>query len=43
VERIKTVLKDHNRILVVYGASHLDFEWNELVGFMGVPKKTKLF
>jgi hypothetical protein len=40
---IKTVLKDHNRVLVVYGASHLDFEWAGLVEMMGVPKKTKPF
>jgi hypothetical protein len=43
VVTIKTALRNHNRVLVVYGASHLDFEWEELVRFMGVPKKTKPF
>jgi hypothetical protein len=40
---IKTSLQNHNRVLIVYGASHLGFEWEELVQFMGVPKKTKPF
>jgi hypothetical protein len=40
---IKSSLQNHNRVLVVYGASHLGFEWEELVQFMGVPKKTKPF
>jgi hypothetical protein len=43
VSTIKTVLQDHNRVLVVYGASHVDFEWQELVEFMGIPKTTKPF
>lgn len=43
VNTIKRALKRQNRVLVVYGASHLDFEWKELVGFMGVPRKTKPF
>jgi hypothetical protein len=40
---IKTALQNHNQALIVYGAPHLDFEWEELVQFMGVPKKTKPF
>ncbi len=40
---IKTLLRSHNRVLVVYGASHLDFEWQGLTQLMGVPKKTKPF
>ena len=43
VATIKTTLENRNRVLVVYGASHLDLEWEELVQFMGVPKKTKPF
>jgi hypothetical protein len=43
LDTIKTVLKGHNRVLVVYGASHLDSEWAGLVELMGVPKKTKPF
>jgi hypothetical protein len=43
VKAIKTALQNHSRVLVVYGASHLDFEWKQLVQFMGVPKKTKPF
>jgi hypothetical protein len=43
VKMIKTVLQHHDRVLVVYGASHLDFEWDQLVGLMGIPKKTKPF
>jgi hypothetical protein len=43
VATIKTVLQNHNRVLIVYGASHLDFEWEELVQFLGIPKKTKPF
>jgi len=43
VATIKTAIENHSRVLVVYGASHLDFEWEELVRFMGMPKKTKPF
>lgn len=43
VATIKTALQNHDRVLVVYGASHLDFEWRDLVQFMGVPKQTKPF
>lgn len=43
LDTIQTVLKDHKRVLVVYGASHLDFEWRGLVRMMGVPQKTKPF
>jgi hypothetical protein len=40
---IKKALEAHDRVLVVYGASHLIYEWNELVELMGKPKKTKPF
>ncbi len=43
VKTIKTVLEHHDRVLVVYGASHLDFEWDQLVGLMGIPRKAKPF
>lgn len=43
VSVITTVLRNHNRVLVVYGASHLDFEWRALVKLMGVPKRSKPF
>lgn len=43
VQTIKYVIQQYNRLLVVYGGSHLGFEWNELVRFMGVPKQTKPF
>jgi phosphoheptose isomerase len=43
VATIKTAIENHSRVLVVYGASHLGFEWEELVRFMGMPKKTKPF
>jgi hypothetical protein len=43
VATIKTALEKHKRVLVVYGHSHLESEWEELVQFMGIPKKTKPF
>ena len=43
VATIKTALEKHKRVLAVYGHSHLESEWEELVQFMGIPKKTKPF
>jgi hypothetical protein len=43
VATIKMAIENHSRVLVVYGASHFDSEWDELVRFMGMPKKTKPF
>ena len=42
VEMIGTALQSHNRVLVVYGASHLKFEWQDLVRSYGKPVKKKL-
>lgn len=41
VAAIKSALQTHDRVLVVYGASHLDFEWDDLVRLMGAPTKSK--
>jgi hypothetical protein len=43
VETVKTALYTHSRVLIVYGASHLTFEWNDLVRMMGEPRKTKVY
>jgi hypothetical protein len=43
VRTIQEALRTHNCVLVVYGASHLDFEWNVLVKLYGTPVKKKLF
>ncbi len=43
VQTIKSVIQQHDRVLVAYGGSHLGFEWNELVRFMGIPIQTKPF
>jgi hypothetical protein len=43
VTTIKVALQNHKRVLVVYGASHLVFEWKKLVQLMGSPKRSKPF
>lgn len=43
VATIKSVVSNHARVLVVYGASHLDFEWQDLLSALGVPKYSKPF
>jgi hypothetical protein len=43
VRTIKSAFEKYNRVLTVYGASHFDFEWKELIQFLGVPKRTKPF
>ncbi len=40
---VRSVLRKYNRVLVVYGASHVNFEWNGLVQLLGVPVQTKPF
>ena len=40
---VKRTLAKHTRVLVVYGASHLVFEWSSLEAFMGVPTSSKPF
>jgi hypothetical protein len=43
VETLKSALHAHSRVLIVYGASHLTFEWNDLVRMMGKPRKAKVY
>jgi hypothetical protein len=43
VTTIQQALEKHNRVLVVYGASHLVFEWNQLEQIMGTPTWSKPF
>lgn len=43
VDTIRSALQAHNTVLVVYGASHLTFEWRELIRMMGKPRRTKVF
>lgn len=43
VTTIQQVLAKHNRVLVVYGASHLVFEWDQLQQIMGTPVWSKPF
>jgi hypothetical protein len=41
VSTIQQATSTYQRILVVYGASHLVFEWSQLVGLLGTPEFTK--
>jgi hypothetical protein len=43
VTAIQQALDKHNRVLAVYGASHLVFEWNQLEQIMGTPTWSKPF
>ena len=43
VTTIQTAFETHNRVLVIYGASHLVFEWDQLIALYGKPKKIKVF
>ena len=43
VTTIQQAIAKHNRVLVVYGASHLVFEWNQLEQIMGTPTWSKPF
>lgn len=43
VRTVKSVTEKYDRVLIVYGASHLEFEWKELVDFLGTPRKSKPF
>lgn len=41
VSAIQQATSTYQRILVVYGASHLVFEWSQLIGLLGTPEFTK--
>lgn len=41
VSQITSALGRHHLVLVVYGGSHLQFEWSDLVELLGVPKKSE--
>ncbi|MBU6462684.1 MAG: hypothetical protein KGL35_15640 [Bradyrhizobium sp.] len=43
VTTIQQAIEKHNRVLVVYGASHFVFEWNQLEQIMGTPTWSKPF
>lgn len=43
VTAIQQAIEKHKRVLVVYGASHLVFEWNQLEQMMGTPTWSKPF
>jgi hypothetical protein len=43
VTTIQQAIAKHNRVLVVYGASHLVFEWDQLQQIMGTPAWSKPF
>jgi hypothetical protein len=43
VAAIQQAIAKHNRVLVVYGASHLVFEWDQLQQIMGTPAWSKPF
>jgi hypothetical protein len=41
VSTIQKAASTYQRVLVVYGASHLVFEWSQLLGLLGTPTLTK--
>ncbi len=43
VSKIKRAFNIQRRVLVVYGGSHLEYEWNDLVQLLGVPKQSRPF
>jgi hypothetical protein len=43
VTTIQQAIAKYNRVLVVYGASHLVFEWDQLQQIMGTPAWSKPF
>lgn len=43
VATIQEALGKYDRVLVVYGASHVVFEWNQLEQMLGVPTYSKPF
>jgi len=43
VATIQRAIEKHNRVLVVYGASHIVFEWTQLKQLMGTPTWSKPF